>query len=633
MDISSRQPHTNLLLIGALTLIFLGAGLSFLTWQNVRRQEAAVLEHLDLASRVILRGVEGNLMRELRIRAMGRMHGGPGMGSGPGRGMGQGMGPGRGLGSGRGLGPGPGPGPEADPELPALDAETSRARVQELFRDLAESEDIVFAALYSPDGAVMVASQEGGPTDFRLHPAALAALGQMGEWSGLYAAAGKDVYVAAGRVRSGLAILCPTDRLTGRPDCPDPQASIPVLAVGINASRHMAQFRTYRRAALLQTGYLLVSAALLLGLAYATLRRRERDRALRHLERFHSKLLDTMPDGLLTVDPEGRISAANPAARAILDVAGINPDRDLVGAACTDLPVLKQAVESAAGQGWVSAEHAGRSLEVLCLPVREVREPCDSCDGRQAGTEHLVLLRDRTPIAALERDLAEARKLAAIGRLAAGLAHEIRNPLSALRGFAQFFAGKLKGQKPEEDYAATMVREADRLDKVVGDLLYLSRPRTPERRDVDLDALARELATLLSLDLERKAATLRTDFAAPRVSADPDLLKQALLNLVINSLDALPETGGEIVLGSRALADGRIELAVSDNGRGMDEAEREQALEPFSTTKKKGTGLGLPIVHKIVRDHGGTLEILSAPGEGAKVRLLLPGGTAAPEGA
>lgn len=610
MDIRSPHPHTSLLLVGAFALVFLGAGLSFLTWQNVRRQEATVREHLDLASRVILRGVEGNLLRELRSRFLGRMHGGPGMG--PGGGVGRGPGPGM-------------PGPGGEPPGPAADPEASRARVQEMFRELAESEDIAFAALFAPDGAVMAGSPEDGLADFRLDPLALRTLRDLGEWSGLHAAAGRDVYVAAGRVRASLAVLCPP----GREGCPPEPGESPVLVVGVDAGRHMAQFRTYRRAALLQTGYLLVSAALLLGLAYATLRRRERDLALRHLERFHSRLLDSMPDGLLTVDPEGRISAANPAARGILGDLGADAGAGgLVGARCEDLPMLKQAMDGAHGQGWVSAEHAGRSLEVLCLPVREAGAPDGAGDEAGTAGERLVLLRDRTPIAALERDLEEARKLAAIGRLAAGLAHEIRNPLSALRGFAQFFASKLKGRRPEEDYAATMVREADRLDKVVGDLLHLSRPRTPERRPVDLAALARELSTLLALDLERKAAVLRTDFAAPEVAADPDLLKQALLNLLINSLDALPEAGGEIALSSRALAGGRVELAVADTGRGMDEAEREQALEPFFTTKKKGSGLGLPMVLKIVRDHGGTLEITSAPGAGAAIRLLLPGAAA-----
>lgn len=600
MDISFRQRHTNLLLIAALTLVLLGAGLSLLTWQNVQRQQATVREHLDLAARVILRGVEGNLVRELRGRFMGRM--GPGRGMGPGYGMGPGM-------------MGPGPEAQAPAPSPPTDPGALRTRILEMFRDLAESEDIVFVALYGPEGTLMASSHEAGPPDFSLDPDALRALAETGEWRGMYAARDRDVFVAAARVRPGLAALCAADERPGHP--PD-LAGGPLLAVGVNASRHMAQFRTYRRAALLQTGYLLVSATLLLGLAFATLRRRERDLALRHLERFHSKLLDSMPDGLLTVDPEGRISAANPAARGILARDKEDAGAELVGARCADLPVLQAAMDSAAGSGWVQAEHAGRSLEVLCLPIRE--------PGDAAGqAERLVLLRDRTPIAALERDLEEARKLAAIGRLAAGLAHEIRNPLSALRGFAQFFASKLKGVRPEEDYAQTMVREADRLDKVVGDLLFLSRPRTPDPRSVDLAALAGDLRTLLSLDIERKAAALRIDLAAPAALADPDLLKQALLNLLINGLDALPESGGELSLSSRALADGRIELVVADNGRGMDEAERERALEPFSSSKKKGAGLGLPIVHKIVRDHGGSLEIVSAAGQGTRVRLLLPG--------
>jgi len=125
-----------------------------------------------------------------------------------------------------------------------------------------------------------------------------------------------------------------------------------------------------------------------------------------------------------------------------------------------------------------------------------------------------VLVRDRTAVADLERDLAEARKLAAVGRLAAGMAHEIRNPLSALRGFAQYFQGRLAGRQPEEEYARTMVREADRLDRVIGDMLFLSRPRTPERREVDLAALAGDLEGLLALDLSRAKARLDTELAA-----------------------------------------------------------------------------------------------------------------------
>jgi signal transduction histidine kinase len=176
----------------------------------------------------------------------------------------------------------------------------------------------------------------------------------------------------------------------------------------------------------------------------------------------------------------------------------------------------------------------------------------ESAPDRPADApERLILVRDRTDIRRLERDLAEAVKLAAIGRLAAGVAHEIRNPLSSLRGFAQFFAAKLKGREPEETYALTMVHEADRLDRVVADLLFLARPRQLCPETVDLAALTDEVAQILCFDIEHKKAAFTTDLRTATVTADPDALKQALINLILNSLAALPEQGGTITVSSR----------------------------------------------------------------------------------
>jgi signal transduction histidine kinase len=213
--------------------------------------------------------------------------------------------------------------------------------------------------------------------------------------------------------------------------------------------------------------------------------------------------------------------------------------------------------------------------------------------------------------------------MAAVGRLAAGLAHEIRNPLSALRGFAQFFQDRFKGRSPEEEYAGTMVHEADRLNRVVTDMLFLAKPRPASRKKVDLEDLAGELEQLLRLDLEKKGLALETDLKAREIFADGDQIKQALLNLLLNSLRAVPEQGGAIEVFSRR-EDGVIRLGVRDNGRGMDEEERGRALEPFYTSRADGTGLGLSVVHKIMRDHGGRVEIASEPGQGTTVTLSFP---------
>ncbi len=239
----------------------------------------------------------------------------------------------------------------------------------------------------------------------------------------------------------------------------------------------------------------------------------------------------------------------------------------------------------------------------------------------------MVFIHDRTRLMNLEQDLAEARKLAALGTLAAGVAHEVRNPLSALRGFAQFFAKKFAGRLPEETYAQTMVREADRLNRVVGDLLHLARPRSVDPRRLSLVPLVEEVVRLLEQEKGSHGPAIETDLQAPEVYADEDGLRQALLNLGLNALEALADfqggAVGRVAFASRAYPGGVV-VSVRDNGPGMDEEARRQAFEPFYTTKAKGTGLGLALVHKLAREHGGRAAIESRPGQGLGVELYFP---------
>lgn len=606
MEIRARSHSKHLLLTGALILLALGLGLSFVTWQNLRHQQRNVFEHLLLSSRTVLRGVEGNLVREMRGRAFLQ-----GMGRGMGRGH---MGPGADM-----PGPMPGFGPGS-----GLQSLRVGPQARDLFMDLAQARELTFVALYSPGGKLMVTSAEDAADPVvQLPEEAWQGAGQ-GEWHALLSSPGRDVFVAAARVRPLLGSLCAQDETL---QCEPGEAGFPILVVGLDATPHMAQYNSFRRTAVLQTVYALLATAVLSGLGLAYLRRREQGLAFRRLERFHSRLLDTMPDGLLTLDHKGVIQAANPAAMRLLAEPGTDGESwddsasGLLGRRWDDLD-LSEPEER--GRGWVQYEAFGRSLEILSMPIPGVPGDERAESGDQGGS--LVLVRDRTDMRALEKDLEEAERLAAIGRLAAGLAHEIRNPLSSLRGFAQYFQGKLKGREPEEEYADTMVREADRVDKVVTDLLFLAKPREAELETVDLAAMAEDLSGLLRLDLEARGATLEIDLAASSVRADRDLLKQALLNLLLNALAALPEQGGRVRLVSRQRQDA-VELAVEDNGAGMDEQARVHALEPFFTTRKKGTGLGLAIVHKIMRDHGGGVSLESAmggPRRGTVVRLAFP---------
>ncbi len=551
MDVSAPRTPRSLLALAALALVLLGAALSTLTWRNLVDQRRLIDQHVLFAARTILRGVESNLMRVM-------------------------------------------------PMLGRMPAEQAKERLEDVFREIAESGELLFLGVYDENGKLLISSAPREARDMLqapLDPLALSDLAMTGEWFGSMPLGGTTMLGYAAQMRPGMARFCP-----GSPDQPPGKQPPVYFLVGMSLDEHYQQYKNFRNAALFQTGFVLGTAALLWILMLAYLRRREQGRKLVRLESFHSKLLDSLPEGLLTVDSSGLVSAVNPAAKAILG-------DDLVGRPYSELPLANSLDGCPDACSWRQIEHEGRSLETLAAPL----------EG-----ETMVLVRDRTQLRSLERDLEQSRHLAAVGRLAAGVAHEIRNPLSALRGFAQFFASKLKGKDPEESYAQTMVQEADRLGRVVTDLLYLARPRPVEPRAVDMAGLADELARLLRFDLERAHATLETRLDAPVVTADADGLKQALINLILNSLAALPPEGGVVTIATGE-RDGETDVCVTDNGRGMDEEERQRALEPFFTTRKEGSGLGLAIVHKIVRDNRGEMEIESAVGEGTVVTLRFRG--------
>lgn len=547
MDISAPRMPRSLLALAALALVLMGAALSVVTWSNLVEQRQLIDQHVLYAARAIERGAEANLSRVMPL--FGRMQ----------------------------------------PDM-------ARQRLEDVFREMTQSGDILFLGVYDAEGKLTLSSapgQDSATLPVQLDPLALSDLALTGEWFGTLPLGGTTIFGYAARMRPGMARFCP-----GMPEGPPGKLPPVYFLVGMSLDEHYAQLRNFRNAALIQTGFVLGTAALLWILLLAYLRRREQGRKLVRLESFHSKLLDSLPEGLLTVDAAGLVSAVNPAAKTILG-------SDLVGRPLSELPLGQCRIGEGEACSWRQLDLEGRYLETLAAPL----------DG-----ETMVLVRDRTQLRLLEHDLEQSRHLAAVGRLAAGVAHEVRNPLSALRGFAQFFATKLKGKDPEQSYANTMVQEADRLGRVVTDLLYLARPRPLEPRPVNMAELGGELAKLLRFDLERAKAALELDLKTPEVLADPDGLKQALINLILNSLAALPEEGGRVTLASAA-RDGEVSVSVADNGRGMSDEERGRALEPFFTTRKEGSGLGLAIVHKIAGDHRAELSIESEPGKGTTVSL------------
>jgi two-component system, NtrC family, sensor histidine kinase HydH len=629
MELRTFNRDKGPVLMAVMALLALGLGSMFLTWQNIRRQRDLVDQHMELAGAVVVHGVEANLMRVMHSLRRS---------------------------------------PDA--------ASRFFPSIRGLFKEMTSSGDVVFLGIFDEDGRLVVSSSTDDEKQrLALPEVIIAALEVQGHWSGPLLYKNKRAVFSAIRARPSLSILSegvrlgfpvppgrefgPADpsaaptRMPGPPPSArgmgldeeeaaggdahgmqrSPEVPSMFLMAGLNPQRQLDQFQTYRRAAMLQAGYVFGAASLLWVLAFAYLRRRDQALKAARLERFQSKLLDNMPDGLVTLAEDGSILSANGSAARLLLAEGAPAETgnaaqnvtNLLGRSWSEFPFADLAPEIDPGKQyqWRQFEHAGRVLEILCLPLQA------DASSLGAGGERLVLLRDRTRLKNLEEDLAEAKRLAAIGSLAAGVAHEIRNPLSSLRGFAQLFATKLKGQEPLASYASTMVQEADRLNRVVTDLLFLARPRDLAPTEVDLPRLIDSLRGLLRFDLEHKAVIPTVTLASETVFADEDALRQALLNLLVNALDAMPETGGMLdITASRAEADegspAGVWLSVADNGCGMDENVRAKAFEPFFTDKRQGTGLGLAIVQGIMRGHRGRAVIESCPGAGATVRLFFP---------
>lgn len=490
----------------------------------------------------------------------------------------------------------PGKGPVITPET------------ADFFRELEQNGDVVFVSIMDSTGEKIISSLPG-PTSGEIHfePEMLAQLVEKGEWGGYMTIGREEAYVYGRKVNSPKEIKLPKNmRAT-------------YLVVAFDVSKHQLAYKSFKQNLQFQTIYILLAAMVVWILAISFLKRRALAGRAVVLERFQAKLLDNLPDGLVLLGENGKIEAANPAAHKILQT----PKGSLVGKSFNALPgeISKCAMlgekDKHGGGSWRHCTLGGANLEILVLPLSS---------EQRTGRESLILIRDRTELRELEKSLYYAEKLATVGTLAAGMAHEIRNPLSALRGFAQYFAKKFAGKQPEEKYAQTMVLEADRLNRVITDLLDLARPKHIEPRVIDLANLVESLKTLINFDLEKSKARLKCDLEVDKIFADEDSVKRALLNLIINSLEALgdnDEQHREIELLSHS-GEGGVWLTVRDHGAGMTEEQKEQAFEPFYTGKPTGTGLGLALVHKTMREHEGKITLDSVCGKGTTVSLFFP---------
>jgi two-component system sensor histidine kinase HydH len=348
-------------------------------------------------------------------------------------------------------------------------------------------------------------------------------------------------------------------------------------------------------------------------------------RALAKVRAFSDQVVENLPMGLIATDEHGRVAAYNQTAQSIL---GISSDAVFSGLAAEMLPQeLWQLTEHLRNKGAVVEE------ELECQTASGAGVPLKVSGAVLHGEDdgflgYVFIFRDLVEVRRLQQEVERTKRLASLGSLAAGVAHEIRNPLSSVKGFATYFREKLKDSPQDRDTATTMIQEVERLDRVIGQLLEFARPSTLKIKPVRIHDLVQHSLKLIEGDARSKGIELKADLPAnlPEVPLDADRMNQVLLNLYLNSIHAMNAGGILEVRVSRDDARKLTTITVSDNGRGIETADQERIFDPYFTTKADGTGLGLAIVHKIIDAHGGSIKVKSRTGAGTAVTMTLVDG-------
>jgi two-component system sensor histidine kinase PilS (NtrC family) len=342
------------------------------------------------------------------------------------------------------------------------------------------------------------------------------------------------------------------------------------------------------------------------------------------LRELNQVIVNSIQSGLMTTDAEGRVLYVNAFGEAILGrLAASLRGQPLREALASPLLGATELQTRAASRAFARLELVYRQPGGRRLDLGISVTPLATGESERAG--FLVVFQDLTEVRRLEEEVRTKEKLAAVGEMAAQLAHEIRNPLGSIRGSAQVLMAE-PGLADEQGRLLDIIsRESKRLSDTLNRFLYQVRPSTRARGPIDLRPLVAETVTLLRNGLELRpdhSVAFEADGGPHVCLAEPDQIRQVLWNLARNALEAMPE-GGRLDVRLRREG-GDVTLSVRDQGRGMGKEEQRRIFEPFHSASPVGTGLGLAIVYRIVREHGGDISVRSAPERGTEVEVRLP---------
>jgi len=345
----------------------------------------------------------------------------------------------------------------------------------------------------------------------------------------------------------------------------------------------------------------------------------EKESAFDQLDLLHKSIIESVDSGILTIDLNGNIKSFNKGAEKITGFLR----SEIINKKLYDVfPVLSSMLNKENQWKRRSRFEIADSGKILGCSVTPL---VDSAKKKVGDT---LIFQDLTVIKEMERKIEKNKRLAFVGEMAAGLAHEIRNPLASISGPIQMLSKDLSLAETDRKLMQIILRGKDRLDGFVKDFLLLARPKQSERMDINVEVIIDDLLESLRFSPEWREdiEVIKNLCNQTSIYGNKAEIRQVIWNMISNAVQAMPE-GGRLKIATREVfndAKEYLEIQISDNGCGIEEKNQDKVFEPFYTTNKNGTGLGLAIVNRIVENHMGKIRIKSKPGKGTDCIVLLP---------
>jgi len=368
-----------------------------------------------------------------------------------------------------------------------------------------------------------------------------------------------------------------------------------------------------------------------IGIARDVTERKRLEKEILDLKNFNESIIESMEAGLMTTDLSAQITSLNRGGEAILGWKAA----EITGRSLTDVLGAEKAdamIKPPQGPGSLRYSREIELTTKTGQPVAVGFTATDRIDNQEQKVGTIISFRDISQLKQMQTEVIRMDRLVALGVLASGIAHEIKNPLAGIKALAQACDEEFEGEDPRREYLSRIVRQVNRLDDLLKTFFAYARPKPPDRKRHDLQEVLSEVMNLVGKKMSNANIELIENAApdVPKAYVDVQQLQQVFLNLILNAIDAMAE-GGTLRFDFHAIHENQskrpwLQVVVSDTGSGIAQNRLETIFDPFFTTKPSGLGLGLSIVYRIITEHGGDIRVQSKKGEGTTFTLRLPTG-------